>query len=72
MYKLSYNSYIYIRDRAIEMLPTLSPLSGGGKHFLKLGGGGGRAFLKLGGGGGKQDLKSEIQKILAVRPLLLF
>ena len=44
------------------MLPTLSALSGGGKHFLKLGGGGGRAFLKLGGGGGKQDLKSDIKK----------
>ena len=61
-----------VRDRAIEMLTTLSALSGGGNHFLKLGGGGGRAFLKLGGGGGKQDLKSEIQKILAVRPFLLF
>ena len=54
------------------MLPTWSALSGGGKHFLKLGGVGGRAFLKLGGGGGKQDLKSEIQKNLAVRPLQLF
>ena len=35
------------------MLPTLSALSDGGKHFLKLGGGGGRAFLKLGEGGGQ-------------------